>query len=196
MSSELVHRITVQNIKIMEILKVYISWLYWVPCTKSLGDFINFHFNHYRVFSWVPLSTNHFDGCKLCEAVKGAVFSDNWLLKSSLITSGSKSTSDVVVETVGNITLIKYGEREASHEGPGKDIIKLAPLCANKQTDVLPVPTVHAQWKNYQGKLVSKWISGKWKTLVWPPHHIPRTLDELREVLHFEGVLSATELCQ
>ena len=131
---------------LLEFLKTFLGLNF--PFTESLEDFINFHFKNYRVFSWVPLSTHHFDGRKLCEAVKGAVFSGNWLLKSSLITFGSKSTSDVVVETVGNIALIQYGEREASHEGPGKDIIKLAPLCANKQTDVLPVPTVHAQWKN------------------------------------------------
>ena len=86
---------------------------------RCLDVFKDLYLDHHCVIFRVLWGTNHSDGRKLFETIQGGVSpSGRRFPKSSQISVGHESATNIVAETINITCLILDGERDLLAEGP------------------------------------------------------------------------------
>ena len=86
---------------------------------KCLEVFVYLYIDHHSIIFRVLRATSHVDGRKLFVTIQGGVFSGGrGFLKSSKISVGHESATNIVAEAVSIIALVQHGERDSSTKWP------------------------------------------------------------------------------
>ena len=107
---------------------------------------MDLNLDHQYVIFRVLWGTNRGDGRKLCVAKQGGVsaVASSRFLKSSQISIGHESATDIVAEAMNISALILDGERDSSTEGPFQNSIVFSLHHANKKAYVSSICTINA----------------------------------------------------
>ena len=123
---------------------------------RCLNVFMDLYLDHHCVIFRVLWGMNHSDGRKLFVAIQGGVSpSGSRFLKSSQISVGHESATDIVAEAINITCLILDGERDLSAEGPLQKSIIFSLHYANKKANVSSISTINSFWEDAQKELVS-----------------------------------------
>ena len=134
---------------------------------KCLEIFVNLNIDHHGIIFRVLWATNRVDGCKLFVAIQGSVLATGrGFLKSSKISVGHESATDIVAGPVSIIALIQQGERYLPAEWPFEPVIQIPLHHANKQANVSSISTINAFREDTHEELVpTREASVNWRTL-------------------------------
>ena len=161
-------------------------------CLDVVNDL---YLDHHCVIFRVLWGTNHSDGRKLFVAIQGGISpSGSRFLKSSQISVGHESATDIVAEAINITYLILDGERDLSRKGPLQKSIIFSLHYANKKGNVSSVSTISSFWEDAHEELVSTQTSVNRRTIKWCFYSITITLEELREILSLPSIISSTDL--
>ena len=122
-------------------------------CLDVVNDL---YLDHHCVIFRVLWGTNHSDGRKLFVAIQGGISpSGSRFLKSSQISVGHESATDIVAEAINITYLILDGERDLSRKGPLQKSIIFSLHYANKKGNMSSISTINAFWVDSHEELVS-----------------------------------------
>ena len=162
---------------------------------KCLDVVMDLYLDHHCVIFSVLWGTNHSDGRKLFVAIQGGISpGGSRFLKSSQISVGHKSATDIVAEAINITCLILDGERDSSRKGPLQKSIIFSLHYANKKGNVSSVSTISSFWEDAHEELVSTQTSVNRRTIKWCFYSITITQEELRETLNLPSIISTTDL--
>ena len=123
---------------------------------KCLDVVMDLYLDHHCVIFRVLWGTNHSDGRKLFVAMQGGISpGGSRFLKSSQISVGHESATDIVAEAINITCLILDGERDLSRKGPLQNIIIFSLHYANEKGNVSSVSTISSFWEDAHEELVS-----------------------------------------
>ena len=133
---------------------------------KCLDVVMDLYLDHHCVIFSVLWGTNHSDGRKLFVAIQGGISpSGSRFLKSSQISVGHESATDIVAEAINITYLILDGERDLSRKGPLQKSIIFSLHHTNKQADMSSISTIKAFWVDSHEELVSTQTSVNRRTI-------------------------------
>ena len=133
---------------------------------KCLDVVMDLYLDHHCVIFSVLSGTNHRDGRKLFVAIQNGVSpSGSRFPKSSQISVGYESATNIVAETINITCLILDGERDLFAEGPLQKSIIFSLHYANKKANVSSISTINAFWVDTHEELVSTQTSVNRRTI-------------------------------